>query len=69
MKGYKSVKLYINYHDEKPVCCCFPENRCSKERSCELQDALIDQYSNIEECMHHDSYKRDKHGVKQVRHG
>ena len=64
----KKVELYTKYYNEKLVCCCPVENKCSKDRNCELSKFYYDDYdTNINELMKNRSYKRVNGRIKEIR--
>lgn len=59
----KKIKLYTYWRENKLECCCPEQNRCRKERGCELEEFLYDEYSGVKDCMKSRSYKRGKNGA------
>ena len=63
------INMMTKWFEKEIACCCPVKDQCLKNHDCEEMEFYYDPYGSIQECMGHDSYKRDKHGIKQVRHG
>lgn len=61
----KTISLYTHWRLGKLECCCPPENRCLKDKGCELIKFSYNEYEDVRECMKHDSYKRVKGALRQ----
>ncbi len=59
----KFIKLYTYWRNEKLECCCPPQNRCLKDRECELMELTYNEFEGTKECMKSRSYKRNKRGA------
>ena len=59
----RKVKLYTFWHEEKLECCCPPENKCLKDKGCELMTFSYNEYEDIKECMKARQYKRGRNGA------
>lgn len=56
--------LFTQWREDKLVCCCTKDNKCSKERGCEEIEAFIeDKYDGLRECMKARAYRRNRHGA------
>lgn len=59
----RTIKLYTYWRNEKLECCCPPQNKCLKDRECELMEFSYDEYQDARKCMSARRYKRNKRGA------
>lgn len=65
----RTIKLFTLWRDgqENPVCVCPPQNRCSKDRGCELTEYTYDNYRDVKHCMSKQRvYKKVKGRIREV---
>lgn len=58
----KIIKLYTFWRNGKLECCCPPQNKCNKDRGCELMKFNYDEYEGVNDCMKSRKYKRNSRG-------
>ncbi len=59
----KTIKLYTYWRNEKIECCCPPQNKCLKDRECELMTFTYNEFEGVKSCMKSRSYKRNCRGA------
>ena len=64
----RKIKLYTYWRLERLERCCPPQNRCLKDKECELMTFTYDEYEDVKGCMSARRYKRNKRGaIEQVK--
>ena len=61
----KIIKLYTFWRNGKLECCCPPQNKCNKDRGCELMKFNYDEYEGLNDCMRSRKYKRNSRGCME----
>ena len=71
MKGERTLKptytFNTNWKDGELVCACTQDGKCNKNHGYEELEFILNSYTDINECMKHDSYMRVKSRMQQRR--
>lgn len=57
------IKLLTKWLNNELVCCCPIINQCSKKHDCEELEFILNPYDDVQDCMTHSAYKREKGGA------
>lgn len=60
------ITLYMKWSDELECCCYVKNPLCNEYRNCEEIDVKFDKYDDINECMRHRKYKKERRVIKQI---